>query len=438
MLDFLGYTLEAGVIFAILTIIYRQVYYGISYNKWERSYLLMAPIVSYLLPLCKLKYFVHQNPRPDDKIVEIMSEDNGLYTVALNRERTVSIDISNFMQTEFFEMLTTVIFAIYIAGVVVKLVSMWRGISKTIALKKCSPCEVRENVSIYNTDLPVIAFSYFGSIFLGNKATSLSDNDRNIIIEHEMQHVKGCHSADKFLYGLFSAVQWCNPMVKIAASYSRIVCENIADSGVVEGGELSEYTQLILRIGTQKRSIALSGTNRRQSGLVERIARLFCSDSGKVMRIRFVAALPILAIAISAYILLWGMWTPYDTRYQLPIDGKCSISAGYFENQNLCTPDGEIIVVSHRQIDISIGRDGCTIIAPFDCKIVSVDNSQITVCNNTITLTVGGVNVYKDFSEQQELLQGSRVGDASPESLVYIKVLSTKGTPENPQRYFKF
>lgn len=438
MLDFLGYTLEAGVIFAILTIIYRQVYYGISYNKWERSYLLVAPIASYLLPLCKLEYFVSKTPHREDKIVEIMSEDNGLYTVALNRERTVSIDISNFMQTEFFETLIIVIFAIYIAGVATKLVSMWRGISKTIALKKSSPCEMRDNVAIYNTDLPVIAFSYFRSIFLGNKATILSDVDRNTIIEHEMQHVKGCHSADKFLYGLFSAIQWCNPMVKIAASYSRIVCENIADSGVVEGGGLSEYTQLILRIGKQKQCIALPGANSRHSGLVERIARLFYTDSSKVKRIRFVAALPILAIAVASYILLWGMWTPHDTRYQLPLDGKCSINTGYFENQNLCTPDGEIVVVSHRQIDVAIKKDGCSIVAPFDCRIVAVDSSRITICNNSITLMVGGVNIYKDLSEGQELSLGSRVGDASPESLVYIKVFSPKGPPENPERYFKF
>ena len=73
--------------FAVLIAIYRHVYYGISYNKWERGYLLVATAASYLLPLLKAGYVMRPVPKPTDHIVEIVQRCSDYDVVTLSRPK---------------------------------------------------------------------------------------------------------------------------------------------------------------------------------------------------------------------------------------------------------------------------------------------------------------------------------------------------------------
>ncbi len=63
MLGFLIYTLEAGIIFAVLTFIYNGVYAGASYHKWERGYILASAAMCYILPLMKIRFYKSEAKR---------------------------------------------------------------------------------------------------------------------------------------------------------------------------------------------------------------------------------------------------------------------------------------------------------------------------------------------------------------------------------------
>lgn len=434
MVGFLAYTLEAGVIFAVLTVIYRHVYYGISYNRWERGYLLAATVASYLLPLLKIEYEVAPLPKPSDRIVEIVERGSGYDVVTLSRPGDEPGFMDGFWQSSFFETLITILMVVYLIGVSAKLVSFLRGLFKTLRLMRRSRV-VRsiDGVDIREVDVNTIAFSFFGNIFLGTKSQGLSDADMDVIIRHEMQHIKGCHSLDTLVMGLYSVLQWYNPMVRLASRYSRIVCENIADQQSVEDGRLTEYSQLVLRLGIKNRDAAVV-KSRRSSTLVDRIAQLLNHDGVNIRRIRFVAALPVLAIAIAAYIALFGMLFPSDPRYAVPVQGGYTVVAGFFNEQKVCTIDGDVYVVSHKLMNIQLESEA-NIVAPVEAEVVDVGVDCIKLRIDSCTVTIEGI---VPMVERGAVSEGQLLGRQAGEIPISLSVADNGGRMIDPQTVFRF
>ena len=421
MVALLAYTVEVGVVFAVLIAIYRHVYYGISYNKWERGYLLAATAASYLLPLLKAGYVMRPVPKPTDHIVEIVQRCSDYDVVTLSRPKWTEGFWDTFTHSTVFENIIAVLLAVYVAGVAVKLFSFVRGLMKSFRLKARSQ-KVRsiDGVDVYNTDVNTVAFSFFGNIFLGAKSRGLSDAEMDIVIRHEMQHVAGRHSVDTLVFGLYSVLQWWNPMARLAARYSRIVCENIADSQAVGDGKLTEYSKLVLGLGIKNRdesaAVAIRRT-RRKSPLVDRIAQLLNTDSVNIRRIRFYAALPVLAVAIAAYIAYVGMLTPIDPRYDMPVRGGYEVVAGFFNDQKICNADGKVYVVSHKLVNLCLA-DGAVIVPPAGAGNVQRVGQGVTFSLGAYTVTIEGTIDNND----------------TPASLT---VIDQKGNAIDPQLIFK-
>ena len=405
--------------FAVLIAIYKHVYYGISYNKWERGYLLAATAVSYILPLLKVRYVMPPLPKPTDHIIEIVQRCSDYDVVTLCRPQWSEGFWNSFTQKTVFENIIAVLFAVYVAGVAVKLFSFVRGLMKSLRLKaRSQKLRSIDGVDVYNADVNTVAFSFFGNIFLGAKSRGLSEAEMDIVIRHEMQHVAGLHSVDTLVFGLYSILQWWNPMARLAARYSRIVCENIADSQAVGDGKLTEYSKLVLGLGIKNRDESAPASRpRRKSPLVDRIAQLLNTDSVNIRRIRFYSALPVLAVAIAAYIAYVGMLTPIDPRYDMPVRGGYEVVAGFFNDQKICNADGKVYVVSHKLVNLHL-YDGAVIVPP-----VEADNVQRV--GQGVTFSIGAYTVT---------IEGTIDNSDTPASLT---VIDQKGNAIDPQLIFK-
>lgn len=432
MLDFLKYTLEAGIIFAVLMAIYNGVYAGTSYNKWERGYILASTAISYLLPLMKLEYIEDPRPhRPYDFLVEIVSR-NPVDVVTLSHERTVRSSLDGFLQSQIFENIVAVLFAIYLAGVAVKLISYINGIRRTLGLRTPDPEILDGGIRMYRTQLNTVAFSFFGNIFLGRRVVELTDSELDTVVRHEKNHIKGLHSMDTLILGFYSVLQWMNPMVRLAQRQSRLVCENIADRDSCNGDGVTEYSRLILRLGIHKPG-ALAPGEKSSGDMLRRITQLLNADSERLRRIRFISSIPMLAILISAYIVLAGAANPKSTGLPVPVEGRYRISAGFFENQKIMGPDGVLYNASHRQVDLAVVPDA-RILAPVGGHISSIDSAMVTISSGDLLISLGGIaplsaEIGDSVSVRQVL------GHALGSCPMYIKV-ANKSRIMNPELVF--
>ena len=397
MVEVLKYTLEAGIIFCVFQFFFNQVYCSLCYNKWNRIYLTSGTFLSYLLPLLKVRYFEKRTDNPNFKILDIDLHGNGLDVITISEEQNFKTIIGNFFDSAFFEISVEILFAVYVAGVAVKLFIFFRGLNKTLKLKR-NPliCTLDNNIKVFDTQLNVVAFSFFSNIFLGQKAKTLSKEDLETVFSHEKQHIKNLDSVDSIIFGLFSALQWFNPCLKKAVVNSRLIAENIADSGVSSQSGLTEYSRLLLRLGEKNVSKIQEPAPKKKprGGLTERLILLFNQDTDKIRKIRFLSMLTILLTLTAAYILCAGLFAPQDYGYRNPIKGKFRISAGYFENKLYADSLGNVFEVSHPQIDFFLG-EGSEIISPFDAvaklsgeEIISKKTLKLQSAEKTFFLLV--------------------------------------------------
>lgn len=104
------------------------------------------------------------------------------------------------------------------------------------------------------------SFSAFNYIFISTSA-EFSQIDRQLILEHEIAHVRQCHWADLLLSQLFCTLQWFNPL---AWMYRKAVRENheyLADRAVLQQGTAPAVYRAVLVnqcIGTQVFSFSSS------------------------------------------------------------------------------------------------------------------------------------------------------------------------------------
>ncbi|MBO4724550.1 MAG: M56 family metallopeptidase [Bacteroidaceae bacterium] len=108
-------------------------------------------------------------------------------------------------------------------------------------------CKVssEDNVHIYVVDMSISPFSWMNNIVLSREDYE-SDN-RSVIIDHEMTHVRLGHSYDLMMVDLLSAMQWFNPVTMMLRKDLQDVHEFQVDGCVLRDGfDAKEYQYMLL------------------------------------------------------------------------------------------------------------------------------------------------------------------------------------------------
>ena len=135
-----------------------------------------------------------------------------------------------------------VISYIYIIGVVFFLMKFVYNIVKIYKIKGGKKIETIDDVNFIYTNESHIPFSFLKNIYIPK------DNLDEMIIKHEMSHVKNHHSVDVILMEIMIAFQWFNPFIRMIKNELKSNHEFIADSEAIKDEyEKSNYMMLLLQ-----------------------------------------------------------------------------------------------------------------------------------------------------------------------------------------------
>ena len=141
-------------------------------------------------------------------------------------------------------------------------------------------------------------FSWFRSIVISEK-----DYEQNgdVIIRHELGHIRHHHSSDMMLVNVFQIIQWANPFAWMLGSSMRDIHEYEADDTVLRSGvSAREYMCLLMRKAVGSSSYAFAnGFN--HSLLKKRITMMLRKKSNPWMRTKALYAIPMATLALSAF-----------------------------------------------------------------------------------------------------------------------------------------
>lgn len=153
-----------------------------------------------------------------------------------------------------------ILLALYIAVALCLLLYRLIGIARIKRLESGAEKEAYEGISVCSSDKINTPFSFYRRIYLPR--TTLPAQ-KQIILTHEMGHIRFRHYRDVWFIELLSCLLWFNPLIWWIRTELRNVHEFQADAYVLQGGQkLAAYQSTLLQDLLGSRLTLANGFNR--------------------------------------------------------------------------------------------------------------------------------------------------------------------------------
>ncbi len=245
---YINYLIEANLGLALLLLAYVILLRKETDFNTKRLFMLIGILASLLFPFL---HFQNGNT-PSIPSISTIASATWLPEVLITGEQTEQSSYSFTIKDvwTFIQWTYVVILLIFLVRFLIQLISL----SLTIAKSKGYQWN---GFQIVESNENQTTFSFFNFIFIG-KAQSLSADDKNKIVQHEVVHAKQLHSIDIVLLNVLGIFFWFNPLIK---SYKKIFVqlhEFEADARAVENTEVNEYCNLLAKVALQSADYQLA------------------------------------------------------------------------------------------------------------------------------------------------------------------------------------
>ncbi len=246
-----------------------------TFFKWNRIYLLVTPILSFIIPLLSLKSLQKTVPQ---EYIEYLPE------VVINPQ----VYIEN--STPFLTLLGGSTFIFYVGmGLftvlfLIRLATILKLIFTNKSIKK-------DKYTLILLTKKQSAFSFFNYIFINNH---LLENEDLQIIQHELIHCKHRHTLDLLYFELLKILMWFNPLVYIYQKRITLLHEYISDAEVVKETDKSQYFSKLLAETFNVENICFINQFFKHSLIKKRIIMITKEKSQKMKQLKYLLIVPLL------------------------------------------------------------------------------------------------------------------------------------------------
>ena len=290
-MSWLHYLIEANIYLGVFYLCYCLFLNRDTHYMLGRVYLIFSCVMAFVLPFTQLS--ILKPVLPEMKMVAVPTQVTN--TVVNVQQSKLATPVQHFTFDD-------AIVYTYITGAVIGLLVLLFRLRKLYIL-------TRNNHSIYNDQYKLIhlndentAFSFFNYLFIGSNVPQAET-----IIAHELVHIRQKHSVDIIFLEIMKIVNWFNPFIYLIQRSLKTIHEYIADEQTAaHEQDALTYSSFLLNnaYGIQGSSIAHSFFN--YNLLKKRIIMLNKNRSGKLARLKYLAALPLCAGMLCASTLVFS------------------------------------------------------------------------------------------------------------------------------------
>ncbi|WP_179318379.1 M56 family metallopeptidase [Winogradskyella helgolandensis] len=275
-----------------------------TFFNYNRAYLIITSVLSLVLPFIKfpqLKTMATKDMVIHLPEVFIGTKGPTVYDIQIAEQAGIVLEQP---QTPIWQ-------TIALIGVAIASLIFLVKITKLLWLKYKNPKRWKGNVLIVNLIKSSAAFSFFNTIFLGER---ISESEKPTIYEHELVHIKEYHTVDLLFFELLRIVFWFNPLVYIYQNRIKELHEYIADAKAVKQSGKAEYYTSLLNQVLDVNQVSFTNTFFNKSLIKKRIAMLQKSKSKQLHLLKYALLIP----------MVFGMliYTSTEVRAQQNIDSQ--------------------------------------------------------------------------------------------------------------------
>ncbi len=286
MFEFLVYLAQSALCLAALYLVYKVAMSHETLHLLNRVTLLGAIILSALLPLCRVKIVKEYDPAP--ATISSVEVDN---TVVVADVAELGIDF-----VSLFKSIAVALFiigsAFMVARLAVSIYSVWRLVhSGRMSV-------IEDDVTLTVVSKLSTPFSWFGHIVASEEDMQTY---REMILTHELAHIRLRHSWDVMFADLALCLWWFNPAMWLLRRELQSLHEYQADNAVLkEGVDAKNYQMLLIKraAGARLHSVANCLNH---SNLKNRITMMCKKTSSRWAATKALLVLPVVALSLSAF-----------------------------------------------------------------------------------------------------------------------------------------
>ena len=249
----------------------------------NRGYLLITSVLSLALPFIKfseLKQLTTKDVVIQLPEVFIGTKVPSTYEIQIAEQAGIILEQS---QTPLWQI-------VLLVGISIATLLFLFKIMKLYWLKHKNPKRWQGNVLIVKLIKSSAAFSFFNTIFLGER---IPETEKATIYKHELVHIKELHTLDLLFFELLRIVFWFNPLVYIYQNRIKELHEYIADAKAVKQSGKADYYQSLLNQVFDVNNVSFTNTFFKKSLIKKRIAMLQKSKSKQRHLIKYALLLPL-------------------------------------------------------------------------------------------------------------------------------------------------
>ena len=283
MTDFFIYLSYSTLSLAALYLLYKVLMSYETLHRLNRVLLLGFVVLSAVLPLCRIEV-VEELPAVEPVEFVAPMTDSVVYEVA------ESFNYTALLQMAFF--------ALFLLGVVVMIARLVISIMSVKRIISSGEQQYLDGgVTLTIVDKPISPFSWFGHIVVSRADI---EQNRDIILTHEMAHIRLHHSWDVLAVDLALCFWWFNPAMWLLRRELQSLHEYQADEEVLNSGIDAQTYQLLLikrAVGSRLHSVANCLNH---SNLNKRITMVCKKTSSRWSAAKALLVLPLVAVSLAA------------------------------------------------------------------------------------------------------------------------------------------
>jgi beta-lactamase regulating signal transducer with metallopeptidase domain len=302
MMNWLYYLLETNLYLALFYGFYRLFLHRETFYTLNRYYLLLAVLISFILPFLQISYLNQLLTYNDPLAVRITTR--------------LSATNNQYNNADIFTVKKLAL-AAYIMVVIFFTIKLIRNLYSILSLAfKAKRQRIGKIIHVeWSNSDP--AFSFFNLLFINPSTT-----EKNTILRHEMVHIHQKHSLDVLFFEIVQIICWFNPVAYLIKKDIKLLHEYIADDLTTDDHDIHkhEYAMFLIQnsFGIVPNQLANQMFN--QSILKKRIKMLNKEKSAGRTRFRLLLALPIaggmLCASTMAFTKDYAMIDLYPKQYE--------------------------------------------------------------------------------------------------------------------------
>jgi hypothetical protein len=302
MMNWLHYLLEANLYLAVAYGCYWLLLRKQTFYTANRIYLLASTVLCFVIPLVQLTALQHQT--------EVLPPVQTTTQIIYAAPDAIAPAINDGFLTQ--NKATT---ALYVTPALSMLILFLIKLYSLLNLIFRNKHENHASHTLVYIDRTSTPFSFFGYLFVKDRSQL-----QEVILRHELAHIRQKHSWDIVFTELLKVINWFNPVIYLLQNSLKELHEFEADRCATVSNHQDDYVNMLISQAYQTSGVPFANHFSNQQLLKSRIMKLYQKRSGKLARLNYLMAVPLCAGLLCASTLAFSKnygWIKINTNKKL-------------------------------------------------------------------------------------------------------------------------